>query len=210
MFCVPVLVLADDTVDPTDSGLPSSVSPEEAARTGMQVLPEVVTSETAQLLGFESVTDASIARVDLKSPWIVYEISLPGTEISDPDALLQKTNMIFYPITVGGKVASSLTVAFSQKDDTWTTTAWGSPGRIRKLTKHKSSASSIAVQIPQFNLFFVGDHENGQLMLTPIKNTPQFNFIEGAQLSARKVLARLSLAAKTRKPTENGTPQKPG
>ena len=72
MFCVPVLVVADDTVDPTYSELPSSVSPEEAAQTGMQVLPEVVTSETAQLLGFGSATDASLAQVDLKSPWIVY------------------------------------------------------------------------------------------------------------------------------------------
>ena len=155
MFCVPVLVVADDTVDPTYSELPSSVSPEEAAQTGMQVFPEVVTSETAQLLGFGSATDASLAQVDLKSPWIVYEFSIPTTKISDPDALLQKTNMIIYPITVGSKMASSLTVAFSQKDRTWTTTAWGSPGRIQKLTKHKSSASSIAVRVPEFNLLFI-------------------------------------------------------
>jgi len=210
MFCVPMLVVAADNADSTHTGLPISSTPEEAAQTGMLALPGVVTPETAQLLGFESATDGSIAQVDLKSPWIVYEISLLHTQSSDPDVLLQKTNIIFYPITVGAKVASSLTVAFSQKDQAWTTTEWGSAGRIQNLTKYRKSASSIAVRVPEFNLFFVGDRDNGQLMLTPIKNVPQFKFVEGGQLSAREVIARLSMAAKTRKPTEPHTPQKPG
>ena len=210
IVCVPMLVVAADKADSTYTGLPFSSTPEEAAQTGMLALPRVVTPETAQLLGFGSATDAAFAKVDLKAPWIVYEISLLHREISDPDALLQKTNIIFYPITVGDKVASSLTVAFSQKDRTWTTTEWGRSGRIQKLTKHRKSASSIAVRVPEFNLLFVGDRANGQLMLTPIKNVPQFKFVEGHQLSAQEVLARLSLVAKTRKPTEPHTPQEPG
>lgn len=210
MFCVPMLAVAAANIDPTHTGLPFSSTPEEAAQTGILALPEVVTPETAQLLGFVSATDASIAQVDLKSPWIVYDLSIPNTAISDPDAHLRKTNVIYYPITVGGKVASSLTVAFLQKDRAWTTTEWGSAGRIQKLTKHKQSASSIAVRVPEFNLLFVGDRANGQLMLTPIKNVPQFKFVEGHQLSAQEVLARLSLVAKTRKLTEPHTPQEPG
>src|SRR4051812_43675108 len=119
MFCVPMLGVAADAADPTPTDFPFSSTSEEAAQTGMLALPGVVTPETAQLLGFGSVTDASVAQVDLKSPWLVYEISLAHTEISDPDALLQKTNIIFYPITVEAKVASSLTVAFSQIDRAW-------------------------------------------------------------------------------------------
>jgi hypothetical protein len=210
MQSVPIASIVDETSKSAITGLPPSASPEEAAQRGMHALPTIVTPETAELFGFESHDDASIAQIDLKSPWVVYTLDVEDHEYVDPTLLLKKTNMVFYPITVRGKVKSSLTVAVSQKDRKWTTTAWGSSGLIQRLTLHKRSVSSIVVRIPEFNLYFVGDLKEGQLMLTPIKNVPQFKFIEGNQLTAQEVLARLSSAVKTRKPTEPRGPQKPG
>ncbi len=209
MTGVPRPALGDGKSDSLHSDLPPSSSKEEAAQIGMKVLPEIVTAETAELLGFESYKDAEVAEIDLESPWIIYTLPITGLEPEKPSAQLQKTPMIAYPITVNGMVRSSLTVAYSEKDHTWTTRGWGRAGIMQKLTKYKLSPSSIMVRVPEFNLHFVGERKEGQLILIPINDVPQFQFTAGKQLSAQEVVKSLSLAAKKGKPAEPNKPKKP-
>ena len=193
--------------------MPSSATAVEAAGTGLQVLPQLVTPETAKYLGFDTASEATVAKVDTESPWKEFVVDageLKSTFLMNSvEPLLTETSNIIFPITVNEQVKSSLTV--TKTHNGWKTTAWGSPNLIRGLTRNKTSATSFLVSIPQFNLYFVGNHNaDGKLTLTSIKAVPQFKFEKDKTLLATEVFAILRIAMESMKPVEPGKARKPG
>jgi hypothetical protein len=181
---------------------------DDAADIGFLELDDMVTPDTAEELGFDPNTAGSDgAELDKHSPLRVFVVDLNDLRQfksgNDPEKLLKNPNITIYPITIRGKVRSSVTVELSVTNQKWSAIAWGAPDLIRGLTNNRKPESRV-VYIPALNLYFVGGYENMQLVLTPIRDLRKFKLKAGVWVPARDVFSRLLPAAKSRKPAEPG------
>lgn len=181
-------------------------SEKEAADIGLVLLREIAQKptfgQTFRSYGFDSpeqATDLAFGR-----PLQIYLVRLNRLRHfnfgSDAEQLLESPVEVIYPVKARGEVTSSIIVT-SQNRKTWSASRFGGANLIRPLTQfpeYKNSSSSFLVRIPDLNLYFLGDHINGQLMLTAIANRPEFHWEAGQSLPAQDAFARLVPAAKAR------------
>jgi hypothetical protein len=190
----------------------AALTPEMAADEGMAELPELLTSETFERLGFKSTSEASDALVDKESGLRSYTVDLKALRNfkrgDKAEKLLDEEHTIIYPITVGGTVRSSMTVTQLQ-DKTWDVTGWGAPGFIDQLTSLSFSNSNILVWIPGLYIYFLGEwQQDGKLMLASINSKPEFNIERRVWKQAHEVFLQLSKLLPKVKPNKRRDPAK--
>lgn len=199
----------------------AALTPDMAADEGLAELPDLVTSDTAKGLGFTSKSEASTATVDKDFPLKAYTVELDALRKykrgQDAEKLLTDRNIIIYPIKVGEKVRSSMTISQLQ-DGTWDVTGWGAPGLIGELTDLKIPAlkdkdTFIVVWIPELNLYFLGDRQHDRkLMLTSINSRPGLKLEKHVRKPASDVflqLSKLSPSVRSHKPSRSVDPREP-
>ena len=187
----------------------SSTSLNDAAMQGLQLLRMIASQDSFKqqpvfrAWGFDSPEQAS--DLDLDRPLQVMLIPRdqlrafkPGT---DENSLLVPLHEILYPVIGQGAVRISMSVTFSQIDNRWKATEWGKPKLTRALVQlepYSASKTSFLVRIPALNLHLLGDHVQGQLLLTPIFDNPRYGFSAGQSLKAEKAFLILQPAAMAR------------
>lgn len=192
-----------------------------AADEGLAQLPDLVTSDTAKGLGFTSMSEASTATVDKAFPLKTYTVDLNALRKfkrgDDAEKLLLDRDIIIYPIKVGERVRSSMTVS-RLRDGTWDVTGWGAPGFIGELIdleipEPKNKDIFVVVWIPELNLYFLGERQqDGKLLLSSINSRPGLELEKHVWRRAPDVFQQLSKllpTAKPRKPSSSVKPREP-
>jgi hypothetical protein len=158
--------------------------------------------DMAKMLGFSSSEEA--ARSHLGVPLKIYNIrhdQIRQFQINGDVGKLMSasdTHSSIFPILVDGQIKSSLIA--TETDKGWKITRKGSAKLIRLIHSQNPKDTSFVVLIAPLNLRFVGEIDNGDLILTALrdyksaKNTigPMYtSFKAGDKISAAEFLAKL-------------------
>lgn len=126
----------------------------------------------------------------------------------NPLDLLQDTGKVTYPVVVGQDAKSSITLQWL--DQKWATQSSGDPEYIRLMTsirsdlaklKNRNKADYFEVKVPALKVYFVGELDNGKLMLTPIRQDTRFKLSKGRSLPAEQAFKAIAPEAKKREPS---------
>jgi hypothetical protein len=207
MLLAAILVLAPTMCLAQPLGAPGGVdlsaaarASESAATKSLSTLSALAENGEPQRLGFRVPGDA--AHSELAPPMSDFLVGLdslrswrPG---GDPMALLRYTNLIVYPVTVGGEVQSSITL--KKEDDGWRAVEFGAPALSVATAATRAKVAGAApgaasdmfrVRIPAFNLVFIGYRQDGRLMLSPVADAPQYGLSSGAPIAADQLFTQL-------------------
>jgi len=151
----------------------------------------IITPANFFWMGFQTTNELSQATN--ADPVLVYTISvnslrtfITGQDINllvEPDPRQFGPPQVIIPIMVGTEVRSSTTLRFrpGAPSGTWVTANWGQPKLIRRLmSTYQTVLASLpagtlafAVEIPLFDLWFVGYHDpQNQLILRSTSELP--------------------------------------
>jgi hypothetical protein len=161
-----------------------------------------------QQMGFESAAEVRSATLGVS--WDEYMVRLSDLKAyqaaQDPNALLITTARRTFPILVGGRTRSSLTLGADGRP-----VGFGSPSYVRMLDSLRSQVAQrdggavvdyFEVRVSALNTTFLGSRRNGQLFLTPLKTDSQYGFEAGRTLPANDALRAMVPAAQA----HNGEP----
>jgi hypothetical protein len=173
----------------------------EQAQRSLAGLRSFVTPQTFQRLGFESVDEASRARIE--PPIQIFMVRLdrlreyrPG---ENPADVLVRTNEIRFPLSVDGQVRSSVTLR--RTNGRWEVARLGRPQLTKELSdviQRPAMATQVPreaffeVNIPALSLDFVGRRADTRILLTPLVSEPQYELQAGETLDAGQVFERLA------------------
>lgn len=179
--------------------------PAEAARAALDTFGRLVSEENYAQLGFDSPRE--VQQAELGEPLMEYMIRLDALqgyqEGSDPEELLVPTQQLIYPVVVGGKVRSAVTL--SKASGEWKVVGFGKPMLARLLDEQRSSLESargtaatpaFAVRIPALNVYFLGTREDSRLLFTPLFDDSRIDLKKGEAVPAGEVLQRLAPIAR--------------
>ncbi len=186
------------------AGFVGPEAPQEAtdeAKVGKQILERLVAKDDkhARDLGFKSAAEAADMKTELGKPFPIVRIDFGKLLAFRPDkaptTLLVPTNEFIYPVTVDGKIRSSLTVTKVRPDHktgkAWRTTVYGRAGVIQLLDETVKigafSPMRFLATIPELNRYFLGDIKDGKFIITPIGPAPHFKEKEGTPLMQGKI-----------------------
>lgn len=177
----------------------------QAAEKGKNTLIELVKDDDkhAQELGFASAAEA--ANTKLGNPYPVFFVALDKLKEWQPEDnskklldLLEKTDQIVFPLVVGNKIKSSLTV--TQIGAGWRATEWGAKERIKllddALDNARISEFNFLVTIPALNMDILGDTTDGPLRVIPIRDDPRYRLMRMESISAEDFFVKLLPEAK--------------
>ena len=171
---------------------------DEAALQGCHDLKSLITPGNYKLLGFEHLSDASLAEIAI--PFEVYTIGLHALRKYNPEdsvtLLVKKSDSRLYPVLINRIVRSSLVVSLDK--GTPVTTGWGLTKLIGLVTDPdlNKAPTDFIVWIPALNLHFLGDPSNDTLMLTPLATRDLYGLKKGTPISAAVVFALLAQQAR--------------
>lgn len=180
----------------------AGLNPERDSQAARAVadLPQLVSAENFDRLGFRSVDEARLAAAD--APVAVYMVRLDQLRAfqpaQDPRELLMDLQTAVYPVRVGGEVRGVLEL--HRQGDAWRPRSIGNPahGRIldgvrgRVAAAHRVAAESfIEVRIPALNAYFLGHEGKGDLLLTPMLDDEALGLKAGQALPAAELFQLL-------------------
>jgi len=182
---------------------------EEAARRALRTFALLVNEGNYEELGFESPSEPRSAT--LGEPYGEFMVRLDRLEEYQPggDAseLLNATGRLTYPVLVGERTRSSLTV--TMREGSWTSESFGAPSYSRRFTevrdrlgRERPSSEYFEVRVPALNVSFVGELGESGLLLTPVFDDPRFGFESGGTQPADRALSAMVAAARE----HNGLP----
>ena len=167
-------------------------TPQQAAEDALKTLEKLVTKDNYQAMGFASLDE--VAKAQLGMPMPIYRVQLdqlrdytPGE--SDPNALLVDVNRTLYPVTVDNEVRSS--VAVEGPDGKWRGTDYGAPSLMKAISQYRQSDSDFVVHVGFLGLYFVGQRNEGGLLLTPLIDDSDLGFAAGKSMPADEVFRAL-------------------
>lgn len=168
-----------------------------AAMSALQTLRQLVDTENARELGFE--TPVQLQEASIGQPMLDFLIRLDELRSyhrgQDPAKLLHRTEQVVYPITFQGQTRSSITLL--RKANQWRTVSFGGSQLAKARSQVREAvvvqvpggaAETFQVRIPALNAVFVGHRVNGPLMLTPVITMPDLGLQAGRTMQAREVL----------------------
>jgi hypothetical protein len=170
----------------------------EAASTGKTIVEQVVQNDKEQAgpLGFRSADEATDANMKIGSAIAVMSISVDSLKGYSPSrdlaGLFKPTDQFIYPITVGGKVRSAITVRKMQKTGQWKAIAFGAYGVPLAAEQLNILDSVFFVRLYELELWFLGTLSGQELTLFPIKLTPAHGISIGKQENGRDALTKLA------------------
>ncbi|KPK91871.1 MAG: hypothetical protein AMJ94_06245 [Deltaproteobacteria bacterium SM23_61] len=176
----------------------------EAAK-GLAIFGGLVNSKNFKQMGFESVEEVKSAALEV--PLKEYIVPLdplrkyePNT---DPRTLLSDTGEVTYPVRVGDRVRSSLTI--SKAEGKWKPISFGDANLHKLVARIRDKNSRTAglqktdyfiVRIPALSLVFLGYEKEDRLLLVPILDDSAYGFRAGASIQARDVFVAVREAAR--------------
>jgi hypothetical protein len=199
IFLIAMLMAPALAAQPTQN---AEVSIRQATETAQAALPVLagLAKQAPDALGL-SEKEAGIARVE--APLRVLYVPLDALKNysnGDPRALLKDGATLFFPVTVGGTVRSSISV--QQRDGRWTATDFGRPALAKRIADNAGGAGAILIRVPALNLHFVGHETAGGLVLTALVDIPGTKLRAGESAAASEVFTAIVPLAKA----ANGLP----
>jgi hypothetical protein len=172
-------------------GVTEGKNARDAATQSLGTLRTIVTKDNYRAMGFASVDEVS--RMELGSPFSMFYVRLDQLRgfksLTNPDTLLVDSGRLLYPVSSGGAVRSSITMAMVNEQ--WRATGFGQASFVQRLVAARKDAGDVVVQIPSLSLTFLGRRVQGQLMLEPILDDARLGLRAGAALPAADVFTRL-------------------
>ncbi len=160
----------------------------------------LVDKQNHRKLGFESVDE--LDRITLGEPIPVYFVGLKTLKEfdanDDPSKLLNEPHEMFYPMLVDEQVRCS--VGVKKVAGEWEVRNLGRPKLSRALVTVRnehadatglSQSHYFAVEIPSMYIVFIGHRVDKQLMLTPVHDHEELDFVAGKTEPAKDVIARI-------------------
>jgi hypothetical protein len=176
---------------------------EEASR-ALETFKKLVTEQNYKQMGFESLNEVALAT--LGEPIQDFMVRLDHLskyqEGRDPNEILSPTNLFVFPVLVEEQVRSSIDIV--GQEGTWEAVSFGAPNFIGVLTNQLMAQSKaqglpthhfFVVRVAAFNLVFLGNRADKELVLTPLVDTPEFKLEAGVPVPADKAFAALAPAA---------------
>ena len=178
---------------------------QQVAPKALLTFNELVTKENYTVMGFESPSEVSAAR--LGEHLQVFMVRLDQLQMykpgSDPNKILSGGDRVIYPVTVSEQVRSSIVV--EKVKERWKATSFGGSNQVKMLTKVRKAdsdskrlpiSSYFVVQVPALNLNFIAHRADDVLKLTPLLDDPSYGFKAGITMLADKVFEAILPAAK--------------
>lgn len=170
------------------------------ARVALVKFGQLVSEKNATRMGFAKPGDVQRAQLDTPLGDFIVRLDELGQyrNGSDPNALLHPTGQITYPVKVGERVQSSITL--HKENSTWRPVSYGSPMLITALQdtrdvvvkrERRESKEFFQVRIPAFNLHFIGHMAGDKLMLTPVRDMEMYGLKQGDTQAAAQLFAKL-------------------
>jgi hypothetical protein len=176
-----------------------------AAQEGLTQLRQLAAEGSALMLGFFSAQEAALAT--LGTPRAVMNLRLDQLRTfragDSVEGLLSATSpQVLYPVLVGERVRSSITV--TRDAEQWSAGSFGlSP--LAKLWVQSGGVSfggAYVVHVPALSVFFAASGSGRDLTLTPLEDYPLYGLKKGTPLPAEQALLPLVEAAQR----HNGLP----
>jgi hypothetical protein len=183
----------------------------QAATKGKQGFEKLIVNDKhARELGFDSKADAADSKIQLGSPFalILVNIEMLKTYAASipPKTLISFTKRFIFPVrnTISGETKSSVTVLELTVPDRaqqeWKPVEWGKPGLVRPLDQVRQSSgfpnASFALWIPALSRYFLGVIKDGQFMIIPLYDEPNYGFLTGIPKPAAEVFTKISKEAR--------------
>jgi hypothetical protein len=187
------IVLMSSCTQTAEAPQALATEPQAAADHALTVFQKLVNPGNFKTLGLDSIDEAKQAK--LGTPLEIFNIGLEklrGYKAGDDsEALLTKSSETVYPLLVNGQVKSSVTVL--HKESGYQPSSFGNADVVKRLVAAEKSESgtSFIVRVPALNMFFLGGHTDGKLVLTPIIDDSRLELRGGETLPADLVLVRL-------------------
>jgi hypothetical protein len=175
------------------------------ARKSLGDLSQVARKIDIKSIGFDDQKQVGEAKLGVPiSDYLIrldelkeYPVGRPATE------LMHATGRLLYPLEVGGKARSAVTLSLSQEN--WQLESFGSANQISMVTglrealarkEGRTAQELFQVRVPALQLLFVGFERSSKIYLAPLFNMPSYGLKKGETYQAEKVLERLVEAAK--------------
>ena len=175
----------------------------DAASSGKRILEHLVQNDKTltQALGFRSADEATDANMKIGGAIAVMSISIDGlkgyTPGRDLAELFKPTDQFLYPIKVGEKVRSAITVKKMRRTGQWQAAAFGAFGAPLAAERLNILNSVFIARLYELELWYLGSLRGTDLTLFPITFDPVHHDVAiGKQQNARDVLAKLMEEAK--------------
>lgn len=170
-----------------------------AAQLGVRTFEKIISGENADKFGFSFRGDSPRLQGDPLRIVVIPSDRLKNFPVDNdnPEQLLLETDEFIYPIHVGGKVQSSLSVRKISGEKNWTTTSYAPEDDLAELYVRYRKPDSFIVQVPVLKIIFLGDFHEGKLFLTPMVDLSQFNLQAGIASPAKDVIRKIQSAAKS-------------
>ena len=177
---------------------PPSRDPQEAADRGRAVFQSLINEQTYKGFGFDSVDEASDTQL---GPYMAV-FDVPPERLwgfrsgKDTNELLVRSFETIYPVTVDGRVKSSLTVVRLDNGG-YRAAGFGDAALVTRLSSYRSDdkAGEFVVRVLGLNMYFLGRRAEGRFTLTPIEDDDRFGLRAGERYDADDVLQRLARIA---------------
>ena len=181
---------------------------QRAAREALNTFAQLVTPENARDMGFEKPDEVRSATVGAPLPEFQVRLDeLQGYAAgANPARLLHETELFLFPVLVGERVRSSLTIQHER--GSFKAVAFGAPRFMRHASEvvakipgaaERRGESAFLVRIPALNVFFVAFRDGDRLLFASVLDDSRFDLKSGEPVPAEKVLERLVPAAKEHK-----------
>ena len=176
----------------------------EAAK-ALAIFGGLVNSKNFRQMGFESVEEVKSAalEVPLKEYIVLLDPLRKYEPSTDPRTLLSDTGQVTYPVGVGGRVRSSLTL--SNVKGEWKPVSFGDANLHKLFAKIRDENARTAglqktdyfiVRIPALNLVFLGYEKEDRLVFVPILDNSAYGFRAGGSIQARGAFLAVREAAR--------------
>jgi hypothetical protein len=175
-----------------------------SARGALLKFGKLVSEKNATRMGFARPSDLQRAQLDTPLGDFMVRLDELGQyrNGNDPTALLHPTGQVTYPVTVGDKVQSSITL--QKADSEWRAVSYGSPMLMAALhdtrdgigkRERRENKEFFQVRIPAFNMHFIGHMAADKLMLTPVRDMELYGLKKGDTQAAAHIFAALQPGA---------------
>jgi hypothetical protein len=178
---------------------------QEVATAALGTLRSMVTEENFQSLGFESAKEVNSAVID--PPIAVFMVRLDELRAyqvgQNAEALLRPANRLIFPVSVSGKVRSSIVV--EQAGEKLVASSFGGPKLVTAITRYRDENAKatgtpardyFAVHAAALGVYFIGHRGSSGLILVPIVDDPRAEFSAGRALPLGDAIQRLAVLAR--------------
>jgi hypothetical protein len=176
----------------------------EAAK-ALAIFGGLVNSKNFKQMGFESVEEvrSAVLEVPLKEYIVPLDPLRKYEPNTDPRTLLSDTGQVTFPVKVGDRVRSSVTL--SNVKGEWMPVSFGDANLHKLFARIRDENSRTAglqktdyfiVRIPALSLVFLGYEKEDRLLFVPILDDSAYGFRAGGSIPARDVFVAVREAAR--------------